>query len=302
MSEITGRAKKYDGSPIDYVSIFYWSDGRCIKQIVPDAEGDWAWAYDRSAAIGITYVSDGCEPITHGPYFIVGGWSPSILFDGRKSGVWYDPSDITTLFQDVYGTIPVTESGQRVGLIRDKSGNDNHATQSVAGRRPTYMTNGVLSWLAFVGGERMSTSSFETSYSTGFHVCAGVQRLGSGAIISREGGGEIVWAGNSSAVGNGWTTGFYNYFTTDSSYVDGTTSVVSSTFKDSTVKSSINKPAIDILSTVATAPSPNNPLFLGSYKGTSLFGNFHLYSLILSEDLAITETVNYTAEKSGVIL
>lgn len=35
--------------------------------------------------------------------------------------VWYDPSDLTTLFQDSYGTTKVTASGQPVGLMLDKS-------------------------------------------------------------------------------------------------------------------------------------------------------------------------------------
>lgn len=38
-------------------------------------------------------------------------------------------SDKSTLFQDVAGTVPVTKDGDPVGLIRDKSGNGNHATQ-----------------------------------------------------------------------------------------------------------------------------------------------------------------------------
>jgi hypothetical protein len=37
------------------------------------------------------------------------------------TGVWYDPSDTTTLFQDSAGTTPVTASGQPVGLMLDKS-------------------------------------------------------------------------------------------------------------------------------------------------------------------------------------
>lgn len=67
-----------------------------------------------------------------------GGFSPAILFAGGEPGVWYDPSDLSTLFQDVAGTTPVTASGQPVGLMLDKSGNDLHATQATAAARPTY--------------------------------------------------------------------------------------------------------------------------------------------------------------------
>lgn len=73
------------------------------------------------------------------------------LFAGGKQGVWYDPSDMSTLFQDVAGTIPVTKDGDPVALMRDKSGNNNHATQTVSAARPVYKTDGALHWLSFDG-------------------------------------------------------------------------------------------------------------------------------------------------------
>ena len=36
------------------------------------------------------------------------------------TGAWYDPSDLSTMFQDRYGTTPVTATGQPVGLMLDK--------------------------------------------------------------------------------------------------------------------------------------------------------------------------------------
>ena len=43
------------------------------------------------------------------------------LFANGEQGVWYDPSDLSTLFQDAAGTIPVTAVEQPVGLMLDKS-------------------------------------------------------------------------------------------------------------------------------------------------------------------------------------
>ena len=80
-----------------------------------------------------------------------GGFSPASLFAGGTEGAWYDPSDISTLFQDSAGTTPVTASGQPVGKMLDKSGNGNHATQATSSKRPTYTEGGGLSWLAFDG-------------------------------------------------------------------------------------------------------------------------------------------------------
>ncbi|OLF36510.1 hypothetical protein BTW00_05330 [Psychrobacter sp. C 20.9] len=78
-------------------------------------------------------------------------FSPLDLFAGGKQGVWYDPSDKSTLFQDVAGTVPVTKDGDPVALMRDKSGNGNHATQTLSAARPTYQTDGILYWLNFDG-------------------------------------------------------------------------------------------------------------------------------------------------------
>lgn len=67
-------------------------------------------------------------------------FDPLVLFAGGKQGVWYDPSDLSTLFQDAAGTVPVTTNGNPVGKMLDKSGNNNHATQSVSASRPLYNT------------------------------------------------------------------------------------------------------------------------------------------------------------------
>ena len=51
----------------------------------------------------------------------VGGFSPASLFAAGEPGVWYDPSDFSTMFQDSAGTTPVTAVEQPVGLLLDKS-------------------------------------------------------------------------------------------------------------------------------------------------------------------------------------
>ncbi len=58
------------------------------------------------------------------------------LFANGEQGVWYDPSDLSTLFQDAAGTIPVTGVEQPVGLMLDKSGRGNHISQSTTTARP----------------------------------------------------------------------------------------------------------------------------------------------------------------------
>jgi hypothetical protein len=49
------------------------------------------------------------------------GFSPASLFAAGEQGVWYDPSDFSTMFQGNGGTTPVTAVEQPVGLLLDKS-------------------------------------------------------------------------------------------------------------------------------------------------------------------------------------
>lgn len=71
-----------------------------------------------------------------GLYFGGFAFSPASLFAAGEQGVWYDPSDLTTLFQDSAGTTPVTAVEQPVGRMLDLSGRGNHATQSTSAARP----------------------------------------------------------------------------------------------------------------------------------------------------------------------
>ncbi len=80
-------------------------------------------------------------------------WTPAELFEASQDGAWYDPSDLTTLFQDAAGTIPVTGDGDPVGLMLDKSGNGHHASQTTTASKPVYRTGGGLNWLEFDGAD-----------------------------------------------------------------------------------------------------------------------------------------------------
>lgn len=55
----------------------------------------------------------------------------------ENDGAWFDQSDLSTLFRDAAGTIPVTAVEQPVGKMLDKSGNGYHATQPITASRPT---------------------------------------------------------------------------------------------------------------------------------------------------------------------
>lgn len=70
----------------------------------------------------------------------VGGFSWTRLiasmYQNGEQGAWYDPSDLSTLFQDSAGTTPVTAVEQYVGKIVDKSPNALAFTQATSAARP----------------------------------------------------------------------------------------------------------------------------------------------------------------------
>ena len=106
-------------------------------------------------------------------------FSPLSLFAFDEQGAWYDPSDLTTIFQDRAGTTPVTADGQTVGKILDKSGRGNHAVAPNDSSRPLYKTDGTYHWLQYDGvddklltnsisfGSVLGTSFAGTKHATG---------------------------------------------------------------------------------------------------------------------------------------
>jgi hypothetical protein len=79
-----------------------------------------------------------------------GGFDPGSLFSSDTGG-WWDPSDMSTLYQNSAGTTPVTAADQSVGRIDDKSGNGNHLLQATDTNRPIIRNSGALWWLEFDG-------------------------------------------------------------------------------------------------------------------------------------------------------
>lgn len=72
----------------------------------------------------------------------VGQVSPTTFFTSGERGMVWDPSDLSTLFQDVAGTVPVTAAGQPVGRMLDKSPNANHWVAAADNTtRPTYQVD-----------------------------------------------------------------------------------------------------------------------------------------------------------------
>jgi hypothetical protein len=87
--------------------------------------------------------------------------TPALLYQNGERGSWYDFGDLSTLFQDVAGTAPVTAPGQLVARVNDKSPNGVNLIQATAGKRPTYTVNGGYGGINFISANQtfMQTAS-----------------------------------------------------------------------------------------------------------------------------------------------
>lgn len=63
---VAGNATAAGGS-VDHVLIFRWPAGPIMAQASPEQNGDWS-ALSPAGEYGVTYIAEGCQPITHGPY------------------------------------------------------------------------------------------------------------------------------------------------------------------------------------------------------------------------------------------
>ena len=117
-------------------------------------------------------------------------WTPRRLFALGEQGAWYDPSDLSTLFQDSAGTTPVTAVGQPVGLLKDKSGRGNHASQSTTTARPTLQQDsGGRYYLSFDGvDDELAVSRSLSAYPLTLACAAKVSSDTLGGLLSVYGG------------------------------------------------------------------------------------------------------------------
>jgi hypothetical protein len=241
------------------------------------------------------------------------------LFANSEVGAWYDPSDLTTMFQDRAGTTPVTADGQTVGKILDKSGNDNHAVAPSDAARPLYKTDGTYHWLQYDGvDDSLSTAAIDFTVTDKISAFFGTSTSSSanqGIItngVTGAGGWNAIYALGTPPSIRGSLTG-------DSSFsqviVDGDSSgtkqIVSQVYdiagSTATDEIKIRKNgSLPTQTVVSAGPAgggamQNTTVDFGNYVGLMLAGN--IYSMIIrgttSTTQEITDTETWVNSKTG---
>lgn len=246
------------------------------------------------------------------------------IFGLGGQGFFYDPNDLSTMYQDAAGTVPVTSVGQHVGLIRDKSGRNNHAYQTTSASRPILQRNATTGayYLAFDGADDfLRTNNIDFTMTDKVSLFAGVRKLSdaaTGAVCELSGGSNTtlsafaLFAPSASGVNKidfRNALGDFGASTTDVKYSAPVSVVVIGklTSKDA-IKAKLRLNGLDI-STSTNGFSENlvdAPLYIGRRGGTSLPFNGHLYSLIgigrLTSDSETAALEKSIAKNIGVTL
>ncbi len=218
---------------------------------------------------------------------------PCSLFSAGEQGIWLDPSDFSTLFQDAAGTTPVTAVGQPVGLALDKSGRGNHAYQTTAASRPTLQqdSNG-LYYLSFDGtDDGMATPSIDFTGTDKMTVWAGVRKLSDALSIICE--SSVDFGSNNGSFGLYYTSNFRfgsKGSTAASAAISASalapvtkTLVGASSIADDRSTIYINgTQAGQSVSDQGTGNFGTYPLYIGRRGGTTLPFNGRIYQRIIS--------------------
>lgn len=244
------------------------------------------------------------------------------IFSNGEPGVWYDVSDLSTLFQDRAGTIRVTAIGQPVGRILDKSGRGNHLTAISDVSRGLYQAD--VSGRPFVLFDGVNDGYITPTITPGIdkvQVFAGVRKIGTARAMLVE---------HSVSFGNAGTFGIeapYDGGANDYRFVSGgslaaagiaqgsgfvppITNVVTGLADISGDRATLRVNGTQAAQSIADQGTGNYlayPLYIGRRGGTTLPFNGNLYSLIVRfgpnlNAQRIRQVERYVAEKNGVIL
>ena len=246
------------------------------------------------------------------------GFVPSTLFASGEEGAWYDPSDLSTMFQNSDGTgAPAIDSP--VGYIADKSGNGNHAIQATSSKRPTLKQSGSLYYLEFEGAQGLATSAIDFTGTDSMTVCAGMTKDTLDTAVIAELSASVTGnAGSFRLAAISTTSGLYRFQTRGDGSAQasnaspfGTGTNVLTGIGDisdpvSTIRVDGSQEATNTDSQGA-GNYGNHALNIGARSnGTSLFLDGRVYGMVVrgatssTADLASLE--GYIADKTGVTL
>lgn len=253
------------------------------------------------------------------------GFDMRSFFAGSEPGLIYDIQNISSLRQDLAGTVPAAV-GSSVALITDLSGRGNHARMTTAINRPILrqdangfyflQPNGTSSWMVtdpinFTGTDKVTVfAGIRKANDSGTGIVA---ELGPSVATNPGGFALVASAGDPPRTSYGFrsigSSALLPAANTPMSYPAGTKHVVTGVgdIANDICRISVNNDAATTVNTDQGSGSyGNSPVYLFSRGGTSVFSNADMYYLAIRGALCdATQTANARASiarKMGVTL
>ena len=239
------------------------------------------------------------------------------LFSSGAEGVWYDPSDLSTMFQTSDGTTPAVVDSP-VGYIRDKSGNGNHAIQATSTKRPVLAVENGRYYLDFDGtDDTLQNAAIDFSSKDSISVFTAVTKTGTGDnqnvlelsanVGSNNGAFRLLCTS-----GELWrfiAKGTSSITLSSDAVSDPDTSVLSGNADISSPVTTFRRNGTQEATTTNTLGDGNfgnYVLNVGSRSGNAAYLNGRVYGVVITdENLSTSQTVTveaYLARKSGVTI
>lgn len=224
---------------------------------------------------------------------------------------WYDASDISTLWQNADRNIAVSSDNDPIGAWDDKSGNNNHLTQSTSTSRPTYKATMHNS----MGGVQ-----FITDFLTGSTTIGGSEAGYSIYIAAQLSGYQdwsAIWAdGIANSWGNGGvgfvfdnSVGQINFFINDytanrilygSTPVSGAFGVLCGVYNKTNLEGYISTVSQGTDAYTGNLTTEDSNVYLGGYNGAGEY-DIDILEVIVAEEghssSKVSEIVNYLETK-----
>jgi len=244
-------------------------------------------------------------------------FSPKSLFANGEEGAWYDPSDLSSMFQNSDGTGAVSVDDP-VGYIQDKSGNGNHAIQATSSKRPHLRQAGSLYYLEFDGAEdALQTSAIDFSGGDQMSVFAGCRKDQNANMVVAEISSSISSNNGSFRLFAG-SSNLWRYSSKGTNIVNGSTTSFSAPVTSVlTGTSDISADQLTLRVDGSVEGNPTSDQGTGNYgnyalnigarnDGASLLFDGNIYGLIVRNTVSsaaeIDNAEGYMATKSGVTL
>jgi len=250
-----------------------------------------------------------------------GVFSPNALFANGESGDWFDPSDLSRMWQDTAGTTPITADGQSVARIDGQRGVVS-LRQATPGSRPLYKTSAGLHWTEHDGTDDALQSAANLDMSAADEITmvfaqrkaaddgqrwvagSGTTQAGSYGLTAPNGASPTYAA---TFRGSSPSNAAYN----DASVAAPHTAVLTIRGKISTSSIRLNVNGVERATSAAslgTGNAQNGPFFWGS-RGAVSAANFfggRIYSGIVINRLLTDNEVElaekFIAAKAGIAL